>query len=85
MLARRAAKLFAHVKDVLQAAKLSSAIGVDYATMLRANLLTVPADCAAVPAAVFQGEAGNSRGRSRKLFSRHPCSGQWFCHMLESC
>lgn len=55
MLARRAAKLFAHVKEVVQAAKLGSAIGADYAGVLRSNLLSVPAYCAAVPASTFQG------------------------------
>ena len=85
MLARRAAKLFAHVRDVLQAAKLGSAIGGDYAAMLRASLLAVPAYCAAAPASVFQGEAGSSQRDIDKAHAmqdpahrcRHHSLGHW--------
>ena len=55
MLARRAAKLFAHIKDALQRAKLGSPLGADYSAVLRSHLLTVPAYCASVPASIFQG------------------------------
>ena len=54
MLARRAARLFTHIKDALQKAKLGSPFGADYSAVLRTHLLTVPAYCAAVPAATFQ-------------------------------
>ena len=55
MLGRRAARLFAHIKDALHRAKLGSAFGADYSAVLRSHLLTVPAYCAAVPAPTFQG------------------------------
>ncbi len=55
MLGRRAAKLFAHVRDALQSAGLSSAMGTDYTSVLRGNLLAAPSYCAATPRDTFQG------------------------------
>ncbi|BDA48015.1 Serine-protein kinase ATM [Coccomyxa sp. Obi] len=54
MLGRRAAKLFAHVKDVLNRAGPASAIGADYSSVLRSNLLANAQYCSLVPASTFQ-------------------------------
>ncbi len=56
MLRHRAAKLLAHVTDTLQWAGLSSTMGVDYATVLRSNLLATTSYCAATPRDTFQSE-----------------------------
>ncbi len=56
MLGRRAAKLFAHVKDVLNKAGPSSAIGADYSSVLRSDLLANSYYCSLVPTSTFQGE-----------------------------
>lgn len=55
MLGRRAAKLFAHIKEALQRAGLSSHMGMDYSSALRSVLLATPAYCAAAPRDTFQG------------------------------
>ncbi len=55
MLLRRAAKLFAHVKDVLTLAPDGSAINTDYSTVLRTHLLAEPAYCLVTPTSTFQG------------------------------
>ena len=55
MLGRRAAKLFAHVRDALQWAGLASALGTDYSSVLRGSLLASPSYCAATPRDTFQG------------------------------
>ena len=55
MLLLRAAKLFAHVRDVLRLAPGASAINSDYSAVLRAHLLAEPAYCAATPTSTFQG------------------------------
>ncbi|KAK9825683.1 hypothetical protein WJX81_003257 [Elliptochloris bilobata] len=54
MLLLRAAKLFAHVRDVLKLAPGASVINSDYTTVLRAHLLAEPAYCAATPTSTFQ-------------------------------
>ena len=59
MLGRRAAKLFAHIRDALQWAGLSSALGTDYSSVLRASLLAAPSYCAATPRDTFQGKLQN--------------------------
>ena len=56
MLGRRAAKLFAHVKDVLNRAGPTSAIGADYSSVLRSDLLANAHYCSLVPANTFQGK-----------------------------
>lgn len=55
MLGRRAAKLFAHVRDALLWAGLSSTMGMDYSSVLRSSLLATPSYCAATPRDTFQG------------------------------
>lgn len=55
MLLLRAAKLFAHVRDVLRLAPGASAINFDYSAVLRTHLLAEPAYCAAAPTSTFQG------------------------------
>lgn len=55
MLARRAMKLFSHVKDALVRATLDSSIGADYSSVLRTSLLTNAHYCSLVPASSFQG------------------------------
>lgn len=56
MLGRRAPKLFAHVKDVLNRAGLTSSFGADYSSVLRSNLLVNPDYCSSVPATTIQGK-----------------------------
>ena len=56
MLGRRAAKLFAHVRDTLQWTGLSSVMGADYSSVLRSNLLAAPSYCAFTPRDTFQGQ-----------------------------
>lgn len=55
MLGRRAAKLFAHVRETLQWTGLSSAMGTDYTSVLRSHLLAAPTYCATTPRDTFQG------------------------------
>lgn len=56
MLRRRAASLFRHISEVLEAVGLSSAMGADYSAALRTHLLGVPEYCACSSAHTFQGE-----------------------------
>jgi hypothetical protein len=60
LLARRAGALFAHVTEVLEAAGLTSAMGLDYSAVLRNHLLTVPEYCAAATTPTFQGKLAGS-------------------------
>ena len=59
LLARRAGRLFAHVRTVLEAVSLAatSPIGRDYSHVLRAHLLPSAEYCAAAAPADFQGLA----------------------------
>ena len=62
--------MFAHVRDVLQWAGLSSAIGTEYSSVLRANLLAAPPYCAATPRDTFQGL---SSSHPRPAFTHLTC------------
>ena len=72
MLGRRAARLFAHMKDALRRAKLVSPFGADYSAVLRSHLLTVPAYCAAVPASTFQGALAGDPAPQRPAGGSQP-------------
>lgn len=56
LLARKAAKLFVHVKDIIAQTSLASPIGQEYSALLRAHLLPVPQYCNVVSSITFQGD-----------------------------
>ena len=55
LLVRKAAKLFAHTKDVIRQTNLASPLGQDYSALLRNSLLLVPQYCDAAGNETFQG------------------------------
>lgn len=55
MLVRKAAKLFAHAKDIIAKTSLASSIAQEYSALLRAHLLPVPQYCNVVSSITFQG------------------------------
>lgn len=55
MLVRKAAKLFAHAKDIIAKTSLASSIAQEYSALLRAHLLPVPQYCNVVSSTTFQG------------------------------
>lgn len=55
MLVRKAAKLFAHAKDIIAKTSLASSMAQEYSALLRAHLLPVPQYCNVVSSITFQG------------------------------
>lgn len=56
MLARKAAKLFVHAKDIIAKSSLASSIGQEYSALLRTHLLPVSQYCNVVSSDAFQGQ-----------------------------